>query len=86
VVKNFGRGADFSAFDNSDARKQLDALGAKTMVLDELHKPTMHKIDNLNVSFWAAAANDKAGLGIIERHRTKVWLRNVYREFDKLEV
>jgi hypothetical protein len=86
AVKNYGRGGDFSAFDNSDAKKKLEEQGGKSMTLDELHKPTMRKIDHLNVSFWAAGNNDQAGLGIIERHRTKVWMRNAYKEFERIEA
>ena len=86
AVKNFGRGSDFSAFENSDSRKKIEELGGKIMTLDELHKPTMRKIDHLNVSFWAAAHNDQAGLGLIERHRVKVWIRNAFKEFERLDV
>ena len=85
LIKNYGRGTDFSAFESSDVRKEADVLKAKIGSLDELHKPTMRKIDNLNVSFWSAI-NNKDGLGIIERHRVKVWQRNAYKEFDRLEV
>ena len=56
----------------------LCALGAKVMTLDELHKPTMHKIDLLNASFWSAINHTTDSLGIIERHRVKVWVRNAY--------
>ena len=86
IVKNYGRGADFSSFEHSEARKLADQAHAKIMELDELHKPTMRKIDNLSASFWSAIHNNQDGLGIIERHRVKVWARNAYREFDKLEV
>ena len=86
IVKNLGRGTDFTAFDNSDTKKMVEQLGAKIMVLDDLHKPTMRKIDNLNASFWNAINNNAGGLGIIERHRAKVWLRNAYKEFDRIEV
>ena len=46
----------------------------------------MRKIDTLNLSFWSAANNSSTGLGIIERHRVKVWLRNVYKEFERAAV
>ncbi len=87
IVKNLGRGSDFSAFENSPVRKLADEVGAKIMTLDELHKPTMLKIDVKNMSFWGAINNAADGcLGIIERHRVKVWLRSVYKEFDRIEA
>lgn len=86
IVKNFGRGINFDAFEKADVRKLADALHAKVMTLDELHKPTMHKIDLLNASFWAAINNTKDGLGIIERHRVKVWVRNAFKEFARIEA
>jgi hypothetical protein len=84
IVKNMGRGVNFDAFEKSEVRKLTDQLGAKVMTLDELHKPTMHKIDLLNASFWSAINNTKDGLGIIERHRVKVWVRNAYKEFARI--
>lgn len=86
IVKNFGRGISFDAFEKSEVRKLADSLGAKVMTLDELHKPTMHRIDLLNASFWSAINNTRDGLGIIERHRVKVWVRNAYKEFARVEA
>ena len=87
IVKNMGRGGDFTAFENSKARKLIDEVGAKIMTLDELHKPTMLKIDAQNKSFWQAINNTGGDdFGIIERHRIKVWLRSVYKEFDRMDV
>lgn len=86
IVKNMGRGVNFDAFEKSEVRILADQLGAKVMTLDELHKPTMHKIDLLNASFWSAINNTKDGLGIIERHRVKVWVRNAYKEFTRIQA
>jgi len=84
IVKNHGRGVAFDAFETSAARQVAEQLGAKVMTLDELHTPTMHKIDLLNASFWSAINNTQDGLGIIERHRVKVWARNAYKEFARI--
>ena len=46
----------------------------------------MHKIDLANASFWSAINNSKDGLGLIERHRVKVWQRNAYKEFARAQV
>ena len=83
IVKNLGRGGDFTAFENSEARKLAEQHHAAILTLDELHEATMQKIDALNASFWSAANNAKAGLGLIERHRVKVWMRNAYKEFER---
>jgi hypothetical protein len=86
IVKNYGRGARFDAFDQSDVARRAEELGASVMSLDELHKPTMHKIDLMNASFWAAINNTADGLGIIERHRVKVWARNAHRELARIDA
>lgn len=86
VVKNLGRGSDFSTFEASEARKKAEQHKALILTLAELHESTMHKIDTLNASFWSAANNVKNGLGMIERHRVKVWMRNAYAEFDRANV
>ena len=84
VVKNLGRGKDFSDFEGSSARATADALGAPVIELPELHATTMHKVDHGNLSFWAAGNNKQAGLGLLERQRVKVWTRKAYDRFDGL--
>lgn len=86
IVKNYGRGTSFDAFDQSDVARRAEELAVKVMSLDELHKPTMHKIDLMNASFWAAINNTADGLGIIERHRVKVWARNAQRELARVNA
>jgi hypothetical protein len=85
VVKNFGRGNNFSTFEKSETKNLVEQLHGKVLTLDELHKPTMLKIDLANASFWNAI-NNKDGLGLIERHRVKVWLRNAYKELDRAGI
>jgi hypothetical protein len=58
VVKNLGRGKDFSAFEASGVRAA--ELGAPVLELAELHAGTMRKVDHGNLSFWAAANNEEA--------------------------
>ena len=54
VVKNEGRGSDFSLLDNSAALKKTLALGGQVVTLGQLHEGSMRKIDRRNASFWAA--------------------------------
>jgi hypothetical protein len=59
------------------------------ITLKHLHDPVMTKIDAGSTSFWAAtnksAANVK-GLGLLERQRVKLWLRDAYAQIDTVEV
>ncbi len=88
LVRNRGRGSDFSLLDDSEEKSRADALGAKTMDLPGLHPPTMRKIDRIGASLWAAANNrdPEAGpcLGLLERQRVKVWLGKAYTELDRV--
>ncbi len=88
VVRNFGRGEDFSLFDDSETRSRAEELNAHIMDLPALHAPTMRQVDRSGASFWAAVNNrdPDAGpcLGLLERQRVKVWLGRVYRAFDTL--
>jgi hypothetical protein len=60
------------------------------MELPALHKGTMRKIDQLDKSFWAAIhhrdSDSEKALGMMERQRVKVWLRNAYAQLERLGV
>lgn len=87
LVRNLGRGSDFSLFDESEERYAAMALGARTMDLPALHAGTMRKIDRAGASLWAAANNKDAELGptlgLLERQRVKMWLNRAYAELDR---
>ena len=88
VVKNQGRGSDFSQLDDSAALKKAMALGAQVINLGQLHEASMRKIDRQNASFWSAI-NHRSGpesLGLLERQRVKTWLRNTYNTLDGLPL
>lgn len=88
VVKNLGRGSDFSLLDQSDAMARALQLGARVFSLPELHEASMGKIDRQDASFWAAV-NPASGidtLGMLERQRVKIWLRTVYSRFSELPL
>lgn len=88
LVRNRGRGSDFSFFDESDAKARAEALGARVVDLPGLHAGAMRKIDRVGASLWAAANNkDEAigpTLGLLERQRVRVWLNNAYRALDEV--
>ena len=88
VVKNEGRGSDFSQLDQSAALKKALALGAQVVTLGQLHEGSMRKIDRRNASFWSAihTTTGPDALGMLERQRVKTWLRNTYATFDALPL
>jgi hypothetical protein len=86
VVLNHGRGDNFSLYQHSDAARRVAELRVPVIELKPLHKPTMRNIDHLDKSFWAATTQTEDGtsLGLVERHRVKVWIRSAYAEFERL--
>ena len=54
----------------------------------KLNEHVIQKIDAASSSFWQAKAADKdsTGLGLMDRQRVKMWLRDVYREIDEVGV
>jgi hypothetical protein len=82
VVLNHGRGADFTNFHASDAKRAALEKGAIILELRRLHEASMRKIDQYNTSFWAAVnqRRDEHALGLLERQRVKVWLAKTYEE------
>jgi hypothetical protein len=83
VVKNYGRGKDFAGYEASSAHKRAMEIGARTIDLPELNAATMRKIDHASTSLWAATQSGKAGLGIMDRQRVKVWISRAYAQFDR---
>lgn len=88
LVRNQGRGSDFSLFERSEGKARADSFGAQTIDLPQLHAGSMRKIDQVGASLWAAANNkDEAlgpTLGMLERQRVRVWLNKAYAELDRV--
>ena len=53
--------------------------------MKKLNEHVIQQIDAASSSFWQAKA-DKDGLGLMDRQRVKMWLRDVYREIDDVGV
>lgn len=81
AVRNHGCGSDFGPFDRSRERADAEQAGVRLMDLPALHEATMRKVDHQGASFWAAA-NNRDGLGLMDRQRVKVWLRKAYVPLD----
>ena len=89
LVRNQIRGNDFSTLEQSGEQARALALGAKIVSIKRLHESVMLKIDAGSSSFWKAkSATDPAsgGLGLMDRQRVKMWLRDVYREIDDVGI
>jgi hypothetical protein len=87
VVKNLGRGKDFSLFERSAARATAGQLGATIIELPELNATAMQKIDRLDTSFWSAVNGAQTGPDAftrMDRQRVKVWLTAAYEQLGKL--
>lgn len=88
VVKNEGRGSDFSQLERSEALQKALQKGAQVISLGQLHESSMRKIDRQDASFWAAV-NQNTGpdaLGLLERQRVKSWLKKSYETFRSLSL
>ena len=87
VVKNLGRGKDFSLFDARRRSRPPQRLGAAVIELPELHGPVMQKIDRLDASFWSAVngpADGTSAFTRMDRQRVKVWLNGSFDQLAKL--
>jgi hypothetical protein len=85
LVRNQVRGADFGLLEQSGEQARAVSLGAQVITVRHLHDSVINKIDAANSSFWAAknaGTADGAGLSLMDRQRVKMWLRDVYREFE----
>lgn len=88
VVKNEGRGSDFSQLDRSPAMEKAREFGAQVVNLGLLQESSMRKIDRQDASFWAAVhqSSGSESLGLLERQRAKNWLKKTYETFASLPI
>jgi hypothetical protein len=87
LVRNQVRGADFTVLEQSGEQARAVELGAQVVSIRHLHDSVMNKIDATNSSFWAAkniGGLETAELGLMDRQRVKMWLRDIYRELDAI--
>ena len=87
LVRNQVRGADFTALEQSGEQARALGLGAKIVSLKKLYESAIQKIDINSSSFWHAThADSPIALGLMDRQRVKMWLRDVYRDLDDVGV
>jgi hypothetical protein len=87
IVKNLGRSANFSQFDESPERKLLLEAGGRIIELPLLDPTTMYKIDRHGASLWAAihSAEGERALSAMERRRARLWQQQCYAELEPLK-
>ncbi len=86
LVRNHVRGNDFSVLEQSGEQARAVSMGARVMSLKKLHEGVIQKVDAASSSFWKAKTHDSDGLGLMDRQRVKMWLRDVYRDLDEIGV
>ena len=89
LVRNQVRGNDFSVLEQSGQQQRALELGAKIISIRKLHDGVIQKIDAGSSSFWKAKTPGdptSTGLGLMDRQRVKMWLRDVYREIDDVGI
>jgi hypothetical protein len=88
LVRNQVRGPDFSALEQSGEQARAIGMGAHVVSVKKLNEHAIQKIDAASSSFWQAKAADRdgTGLGLMDRQRVRMWLRDVYREIDEVGV
>ena len=83
LVRNQVRGNDFGVLEQSGEQARALGLGAKIVSVKRLHDGAINRIDATSSSFWNAKNGDNhAALGLMDRQRVKMWLRDVYRDLD----
>jgi hypothetical protein len=85
LVRNQIRGNDFSVLEQSGQQQRALEMGARIVSIKKMNDGVMQRIDAGSNSFWKAKnAHDPngAGLGLMDRQRVKMWLRDLYREID----
>lgn len=88
LVRNHGRGRDFSQLEQSLGRRQLAELSANVFELPELDANAMYAIDRLGASFWAAVhrREGEQTLKPLERQRVRLWLERCYAALDAFDA
>jgi hypothetical protein len=88
IVRNQIRGNDFHVLEQSGEQARAQQFGAKIITLKKLHDGVINKIDAGSSSFWKAktAQDPGAGLGLMDRQRVKMWLRDAYREIEEVGI
>ena len=89
LVRNQMRGDDFGMLEQSGEQDRALGFGAVVVSIKHLSDTIIQKIDASSSSFWAAqhdADKSRTGLGMMDRQRLKMWLRDAYQQIDSAPV
>jgi hypothetical protein len=88
LVRNHVRGTDFGTLEQSGEQARAIGMGARIVTLKKLNEHVIQKIDSASSTFWKAKSSerDPSGLGLMDRQRVKMWLRDAYREIDEVGI
>ena len=89
LVRNQIRGDDFGILAKSGEQERALNLGARVINIKHLNDTVINKVDAVSSSFWHAAnqtERDSAPLGMMDRQRLKMWLRDVYAQLDAAQI
>ena len=89
LVRNQMRGDDFGMLEQSGEQDRALGFGAHVVTIKHLSDAIIQKIDASSSSFWAAqhdADKSRTGLGMMDRQRLKMWLRDAYQQIDRAPV
>ncbi|OYT99983.1 MAG: mobilization protein [Burkholderiales bacterium PBB1] len=89
LVRNQMRGDDFGMLEQSGEQDRALGFGAHVVSIKHLSDSIIQKIDASSSSFWAAqhdADKSRTGLGMMDRQRLKMWLRDAYQQIDSAPV
>jgi len=88
LVRNQVRGNDFHVLEQSGEQARAQSLSAKVVSIKKLHDGVIQKVDSGSSTFGDAkgAEKDAGGLGLMDRQRLKMWLRDAYRELDEVGI
>ena len=88
IVRNQIRGNDFSVLEQSGEQARAQQLGARVITIKKLHETAIQKIDAASLNFRKARdeANEAGSLGLMDRQRVKMWMRETYRELDDIDI
>jgi hypothetical protein len=89
LVRNQMRGDDFHLLEQSGQQARAVALGARVITIKRLADSIVQRIDASSSSFWAAqqdSSKSPESLGMMDRQRLKMWLRDVWQQFDDAGV
>ena len=89
LVRNQMRGDDFAMLEQSGEQDRALGFGARVVSIKHLSDAVIQKIDASSSSFWAAqhdADKSRTGLGMMDRQRLKMWLRDAYQQIDSAPV